>query len=219
MSGTKTAPMQGRSVDEWVALLAIVFFGYFVVAVLALQFLRTDYNPLSHGISGYAIGPYGGIMTSAFISLSLGALFLLVGLIRQGPQTTFFRVSLLFLAVFVPGVFVAALFQVDVPGAPPTLHGRIHVLDAIFNFISIMIGIVLYSIGFGADARWRAFKARARLLALGVVAAFVIMILTPSSPNSFFGLTNKLFASLLLLWLLATSNELRLVARRQGTSN
>jgi hypothetical protein len=81
MSEPKSVSPQAHSVDEWVAILAIGFFGYFVVAVVALQFLRADYDPLSHFISEYAVGPYGEIMSSAFISMSLGALFLFVGLV------------------------------------------------------------------------------------------------------------------------------------------
>jgi hypothetical protein len=209
-------------VDEWVAILAIVFFGCFVVAVVALQFLRTDYDPLSHFVSDYAVGPYGEVMSSAFISMSLGALFLLVGLVRRGPKTAFFRISLLFLAVFVPGIFVAALFPTDLPGAPSTTHGRIHDLDATINFLSLIVASVLLSIAFGGDERWRSFRAHALLIAFGVVAAFVTLFLTVNSQyrHSLGGLANKALTSLLLIWLLATSNQLRTVARRtQGTSD
>lgn len=216
MSGPKALPVHGRTVDEWIAILAIAFFGYFVVAVVVLQFLRTDYNPLSHLVSDYAVGPYGEIMNSAFIAMSLGALCLFVGLVGLGPKTVFFRVSLLFLAVFVPGAFVAALFPTDLPGTPYTKHGDIHELDAIINFISLQIAIALFSIGFGADARWRPFRWRAVLLAVAVVAAFAAMILTANSKyrHSFAGLANKVFASLLLAWLIAASTQLRTVARK-----
>lgn len=214
MSGPKALPPRGRSVDEWTAILAIVFFGYFVFAVVVLQFLRTDYDPLSHFISDYAVGPYGEIMSSAFISMSLGALFLLAGLIRLGPKTAFFRLSLVFLAVFVPGAFVAALFPTDLPGAPSTAHGRIHDLDATLNFLSLIVAAALLSIGFGGDEKWRSFRARALLIAVCVVAAFATLFLTVNSHyrHSLGGLANKALALFLLAWLLAASNQLRTVA-------
>jgi len=216
ISGAFKALERRRSADEWIAILAIASFTYFVVAVSVLQVLRSDYNPMSHFISDYAVGPYGEIMTSAFMSLSLGALCLFVGLVGLGPKTVFFRVSLLFLAVFVPGSFVAALFPTDLDGAPSTTHGMIHDIDATINFISLIAAIVLFSIGFSFDARWRPFRARALLIAVGVVTAFAIMFLIINSHYllTFGGLANKLLASLLLIWLLATSEQLHSMAKQ-----
>jgi hypothetical protein len=55
------------------ATIAIVGTAYFVVAVAALHFLSPDINPIQRRTSEYAAGPFGYLMTSAFVSLSLAS--------------------------------------------------------------------------------------------------------------------------------------------------
>jgi hypothetical protein len=88
---TDTSSKHKPSADEWIAMIATASFAYFVVAVLVLQVLRTDYGPLAVAISSYAVGPFGAVMTSAFIALSTGSLALFVGFVGLGPKTVFFR--------------------------------------------------------------------------------------------------------------------------------
>jgi len=212
---TDISSKQPRSVDEWIAIIATASFAYFVGAVLVLQVLRTDYDPLAVAISSYAVGPFGAVMTSAFIALSTGSLALFVGFVGLGPKTVFFRVSLILLAIFVPGIFVAALFPTDMPNAPVTTHGLIHNYDAAINFISIIAAIVLFSIGFGSDPRWRSFRRTALTMAATVVSSFVVMILTFNSPYAahFAGLANKALAATMLVWLIAASLKLKSIAQ------
>ena len=47
------------------ATTAIACFAYFALALLLLHLLRPDYAPATTWISGYAVGPYGWIMTTA----------------------------------------------------------------------------------------------------------------------------------------------------------
>jgi hypothetical protein len=64
------------------AAFALVAVTYFVVVIIALHFLRPDRNPLREPTSTYAVGRYGYLMTSVFISMSLASLFLAIGLYR-----------------------------------------------------------------------------------------------------------------------------------------
>jgi len=49
-----------------IASIAIVGISYFLTTVIALHFLRPDYDPASRFVSEYAVGSYGFLMTSAF---------------------------------------------------------------------------------------------------------------------------------------------------------
>src|SRR5258708_26348051 len=108
------------------ATLASAAFAYVILVIAGLPLLRPDYNMMKNGLSDYAVGRYGWLQTSAFIGMSIGALALLIGLVRTGPKTWIVRTGLVFLAIFVPGIFVAALFKTDLPGAPETQHGLVH---------------------------------------------------------------------------------------------
>jgi hypothetical protein len=60
------SPGQTREQVAGLATGALVAIAYFVAVIVAMHFLRPD-NPLTHTTSEYAVGPYGFLMTSAFI--------------------------------------------------------------------------------------------------------------------------------------------------------
>jgi len=71
------------SVSLVLANTSIACFTYSVLSLLLLHVLRPDYAPAHHMISDYAVGRYGWVMTSFFLSTSGGCLMLLLGLVRS----------------------------------------------------------------------------------------------------------------------------------------
>ncbi len=67
------------------ATVGLASMAYFVVIIVALHFLRPDYNPIRQPTSEYAVGPYGSLMTSAFFSMSLASWALVIGLYQGVP--------------------------------------------------------------------------------------------------------------------------------------
>ena len=65
---------------SWAAPVAIAGAAYFALAVAALHFLRPDLDPVSRMTSEYANGAYSFVMTSAFFSMSLATVALIVAL-------------------------------------------------------------------------------------------------------------------------------------------
>src|SRR6188474_1523507 len=81
MASTHLSPsLQARKQVVGIAAVAIAAIAYFVVIIVALHVLRPDLNPIQRPTSEYAVGPYGGLMTSAFFSMSVASLALLIGL-------------------------------------------------------------------------------------------------------------------------------------------
>jgi hypothetical protein len=54
-------------------------------ALVVMHVIRPDYTVFYHMISDYAVGRFGWIMTTAFVSVGLGCLTLAIGLLRDGP--------------------------------------------------------------------------------------------------------------------------------------
>jgi hypothetical protein len=65
--------------------MATAFFVHFLAALFLMHIVRPDYTIVDHMISDYAVGQFGWIMTTAFISVALGCLTLGIGLFRYGP--------------------------------------------------------------------------------------------------------------------------------------
>jgi hypothetical protein len=194
------------------ATTAIACFTYSVLALLLLHVLRPDYAPASHMISDYAVGRYGWVMTTWFLATSCGCLMLLLGLARSGPSSVAARLGTLLLGIASVGLVISAIFPTDLEGAPSTRTGDIHDMSFLVNMGSILLAIVLLSVSFGSQPRWRPYRRTAITLALLVVLASVVLFLTLHR-GAPYGLANRLSVTVLFAWLLATSIRLRKLER------
>jgi hypothetical membrane protein len=181
-----------------------------VLALLLLHVLRPDYAPAHHFISDYAVGRYGWVMTTWFLAMSCGCLMLLLGLVRSGPSLVIARIGTLLLGAASIGLVVSAIFPTDVR-LPETPSGEIHFVSFLVNIGSIVLAIVLLSVSFGSQPRWRPYRRIALTLAALVVLAVVLQFLTLHK-GAPYGLANRLAVTVLLAWLLTTSIRLRAVA-------
>jgi len=200
-----------ESTSVFFATTAIACFTYAVLALLLLHILRPDYAPAHHFISDYAVGSYGWVMTTWFLAMSCGCLMLLLGLVRSGPNLVAARIGALLLGVASIGSVVSAIFPTDVR-LPETTTGEIHFVSFLVNIGSIVLAIVLLSVSFGSQPRWRPYRRTALILAALVVLAVVLQFLTLHK-GAPYGLANRFAVTMLLAWLLATSIRLRAVAR------
>ena len=202
---------KNKSTSVFFATTSIACFTYSVLALLLLHVLRPDYAPAHHFISDYAVGRYGWVMTTWFLAMSCGCLMLLLGLVRSGPTLVAARIGTFLLGVASIGLVVSAIFPTDVR-LPQTRAGEIHDMSFLVNIGSILLAIVLLSLSFGSQPRWRPYRRTALTLAGLVVLAVVLQFLTLHK-GAPYGLANRLAVTVLLAWLLTTAIRLRAVAR------
>jgi hypothetical protein len=195
-----------------IATLTMVSIAYFIFALVALHFLRPDYNPISRFVSEYAVGPYGLLMTSAFASLSLGSLALVIGLYQGVARSGRSRLGLVLLAIWGVGVLIAGIFPADLQSAPETTTGRLHERASGLAFLSLILATLLLSWRFKQDAHWSSFHRPAVILSLMILVALIGLFLLNST--RFAGLSQRIFIIALLVWLLRTAAHLRRVANQ-----
>ena len=92
------------------ATTAIACFAYFAIALLLMHALRPERALATTYISGYAVGPYGWVMTTAWLAASSGCLMLVVGLARIGPRSAAARLGAILLAILSVGFLITAIF-------------------------------------------------------------------------------------------------------------
>ena len=158
---------------EVLATVAIVGTAVFVVLIAALHFLSPDISPIERPTSEYAVGPFGYLMTGAWVALSLSTWTLVVGLRRDLSRPVQSRLGLGLLGVWGIGLLVAATFPIDLDGAPPTLAGTIHAINGPLIFLSLIVGMSLVSRRFKQDVRWRPIHRFASVLALIMIPEFI----------------------------------------------
>lgn len=221
-----TAAIHGRNerdrqVSNWIAVLAtaaIVGTTYFVVIIAAMHFLSPDMNPIERPTSEYAVGPFGYLMTSAFVALSLSTWALIIGLRRDLSRPAQSRLGLFFLGVFGIGLLVAATFPIDLDGAPQTLAGTIHAIDGPLTFLSLIVGTNLVSRRFKQDVRWRPIHRFASVLALIMIPEFVAGGLARARETGAGGIAQRILVVTFATWFVLTALRLRANATATAAS-
>ncbi|MEH0194300.1 DUF998 domain-containing protein [Caulobacter sp. CCNWLY153] len=179
--------------------------------LVLLHGLRQDYTPVDHMISDYAVGRFGWLMTTAFVALALGCLTLGLGMAVAGPRSLPGRAAVLLLWVATLGLLVTATFPTDLETAATTMTGNIHTASFLVNVISMILCSLLFTVGFHQSEDWRGYRWVGLALAIALLVAFIAQFLTLHR-GAPYGLTNRLFVALLMIWLIATARQLRRIA-------
>ena len=209
MTTQNTTPR--RSTSTLSATTAIACFAYWALALLLLHALRPDRAVTTTFISGYAVGPFGWVMTTGWLAASCGCLMLLLGLAHSGPRSASATVGRLLLGILSLGFLITAIF----PPGKNSISGEIHSMFFFVNVASFLLASAFLSVSFKSDPRWRNFRRTATILASLAVFAFALQFVTAYF-EVLHGLANRFFVTVIIVWLLATSIRLRAVARAAG---
>ncbi len=200
-----------RSWRTWLittlATFTVVGILYFFAAVTTEELLRPLYDPVQRTISELAVGPFGFLQTSAFIVLGLSLLALQHALAHHLRHTVLSRVALVLLALCGVASFVAAAFPTNLKGAVATVAGEIHQSVAGLGYAGLIIAIILLSLHFRRDERWRTFFAASSSLAVIGAGSSIFMGATSNTDVS--GLSQRVMVIPLLLWVVLTALRLR----------
>ncbi len=188
----------------WVGILGTTFF---ILAVVALHFLRPDYNPAARFISEFAVGPYSWLMTIAFFALGLASFAIAFGIQKTLSPSRTGRTGTVLLAVFGAGVFLAGIFPTDLQGGPMTTSGAVHEGVSLLSFVAVIVGIFVNSRAFARDPRWKSYGLVSAALGVATVAAFIGLLV--SFGSAWVGAGQRIFVGVFLLWLLLTATRLR----------
>ncbi len=192
-------PSARRALQLTVALVAV-----YVVLDIVAQLLPPHYSAISQAESDLAVGPFGYVMTVNFVVRGLLSLSFLVGLTAATTLGRRSPVGIALVGVWALGAFVLAAFPTDL-GTATTVHGTIHLATAALAFFTASVGEVLLSHRFSEEPGLAAFRAPALLVSvLSVITLLVLFYLLPH-PRLWmegFGLVERVFIGLALLWML-----------------
>ena len=194
------------------ATATIVGAAYFALTITALHFIRPDLNPISQPTSAYAVGPNSFLMTSAFFSMSVASFALVIALYQALPGQARSRIGLGLLGAWAVGVLIAMIFPMDADGAPQTISGTIHDAAGPPTFLSLSAGMILVTLAFQRDEKWRPLYRAALILALVFLGAFIATFLSFIKGSEFLGLTQRIALATAVTWMLLIAARLRSLA-------
>ena len=189
---------------RWLTL-SVALTGVYIALDIIAQLLPPHYSPISQAESDLAVGPYGFVMTVNFVVRGVLSLAFLAGI--YGATTVGRRspVGVGLLGVWAVGAFVLAASPTDVGSGPATLHGTIHDLTAVLVFVAAAVGEVLLSLRFSDDPRLARFGTPAMTVAVLAFLALLALFYANVHPRlaaEAFGLFERVFLGLVLLWML-----------------
>jgi hypothetical protein len=168
-----------------------------VVAVVALHVLRPELAPVSHRLSEYAIGRYGGLMTAAFVCVG-ASLLTLAGAIGLADRRLSSRIVAVAVGVAGVGMVMSGLYRTDVSRSGATA-------DAVHSAASGLATLALI----GASVFWTAVASRRAAPVVLTAMALTLGALSPALHRTrWTGLSQRLLWLTLLAWVIVAAFEL-----------
>jgi hypothetical membrane protein len=187
-------------------MVALAGFLSFVAVVLSEPVLHPRYSLLLHPISDFAIGRYGYVQTAGLFALGVALLTLDVSLWRSLTLTRWSRAGLVAITLCGFASLGTGIWPADVAGSVvETTSGVVHAVAADVGYCSLTAAMVLLSLHFRRDRPWRRLFVPSLVLAVLGVLALVVVAWT--AETSIRGLSQRIMAVPLLLWLLVTSTR------------
>ncbi|MCC6457328.1 MAG: DUF998 domain-containing protein [Caldilineaceae bacterium] len=215
---TATATTSGRpvaAISRGAAFVSLATAALFVVLLVALHFIKPEFDPSWRFISEYAIGDYGWIMMLAFLSLagSTAALYLAI---RSQISTTDGKIGLICLLISAAGLAIAGLFTTDpitTSHEAVTMRGNLHSLGGTLG-LAVPFAAALISWQLARSPAWatarQALRWTGALAVVGFLISFVsVMLMLPSDgqfgPDVLVGWPNRLEIIAYSLWLMTAA--------------
>ncbi len=174
------------------ASIALALIG--VVAVVALHVLRPELAPLSHRLSEYAIGRYGGLMTAAFACVG-ASLLTLAGAIVDEDRRWCALVVAAAVGIAGVGMIVSGVYRTDASRSGATA-------DALHSAASGLATLALI----GAAVVWTAVASRRTAPVVLATMSVALGAVSPALHRSrWTGLSQRMLWLTLLAWVVVAA--------------
>jgi hypothetical protein len=154
------------SVLATVGLLGI---GVNAAALILMPLLRPDVNPLRSGLSHYAVGPWSGVQSVAFIALGIGSLTISGAIWIVSGSNLWMRTAAVMLGLASFSFVGLALFPMG-RGGPMTPIGDLHLTAGTFAIGWQFVSVAALLLGL------RTWRHEGQIIRLGI-ALLVITLL------------------------------------------
>ena len=177
----------------------------FLLLLAGLQVLRSDYDFRARWLSEYAIGPYGWMMSAAFLALAIAEAMLAIGMLWGENSSAWVRIGAAFLGVAAISLALLAVLptDLDAPGQVGarlrTSAGRWHDQLGALSGYATLGAMGCWAILFRRAPVWRnlvwpTVVIAGLMVANGVFAPVVV-------PRAVAGLSQRLGVLLAVAWL------------------
>ena len=185
-------------------------------SILALA--DPQYSLIRNAESDYGVGPNAWLMDVNFLLRGIFSMASVVAISLTTTPSGRSRLGVGLIGAWACCSALLAFFPDNPVGTPVTTSGRIHLVLAGIAFATVAIGTVLISLGIGADPAWR--SVRRFLIGVSVlgIVAFTLAIFSIRRAVADFGLYERVFLGVEILWIVFASRTAWVVGR-SGSRN
>ena len=199
-----------------VRLWAVVAIGgalAYVAIDCLLALADPQYSLIRNAESDYGVGPNAWLMDVNFILRGAFSVAAIIAIALTTTPRGRSRIGFALVGAWACCSALLAFFPDNPLGTPVTPSGRIHLLLAGIAFVAVAAGALLISLQIGADPLWRSMRRALLVVSLFGIVAGTLAILSIRRSAADFGLYERIFLGLEILWIVLVSRSAWLVGR------
>jgi hypothetical membrane protein len=178
--------------------------------VLALA--DPQYSLIRNAESDYGVGPNAWLMDFNFLLRGVFSVAAVIAITLTTTSRGRSRLGLALIGAWAGCSALLAFFPDNPVGTPVTQSGRIHLLLAGIAFAAVAAGSVLTSRRIGGDTAWLSVRRSLLVVSSLAIVAGALAILSLRRPSADFGLYERAFLGLEILWIVLVSRSAWVVA-------
>jgi hypothetical protein len=175
----------------------MVSYGFVLACLAALHVVRADASRVEY-LSEYALGPYGLLMTQAFVAGGAGTIALALAIARRAAGSFFSCMTSMLLLTGGAATCLLAAYPTDPdPLGPSTPAGEMHSMLGYLRVVCSAFSATLWALAIRRDSRLASHR---RATVIGAALTFVAVTLIVYLPDSHTGLVQRFWITVNLGW-------------------
>ena len=188
--------------------IAMIGFIVFLSVIFLMHFVNPEINFWDHFVSDYVHGEHGWILNIAITGNLIGSIAFIIALYRAYPPP-YRSMTSIFLYGIVTAAILTNFFPIDPSGETVTLSGQIHNLGGFFGGLAGLAFFFIHSIRLRSFGVLVGFYRILLILAISGVIMFIIVLLAGIYADGIIGIIQRIYALLLMSWLIIAANGMR----------
>ncbi len=184
----------------------------YVAIDCVLALVDPQYSLVRNAESDYGVGPNAWLMDFNFLLRGLFSVAAVFAIKRTTTAPCRSRLGLALIVAWAGCSALLAFFPDNPVGTPITQSGRIHLLLAGIAFAAVATGSVLISRRIGGDKAWLSVSRSLLVISSLAIVVGALAILSLRRLSADFGLYERAFLGLEILWIVLASRSAWVVA-------
>ncbi len=197
----------GNRLRKKLAILVIFLISGFIILSVILHITNPGVNALRFSLSRYGITPNGYLLSTGLFMIGLAEI--IVGILLYSEESAGYKWLTILLSFMGVTAFITGIIPMDTE-TERTITGTIHIYAAGVQFLLFPVSSLIYGLQKG-NIKSRIYSKYTGILAI-VILPFITLTVLTENPTllPFYGLLQKIYISLILLWLAVIANTKRI---------